>query len=348
MGKYNFLKVAAIGTATAFLASGFSQDGEQYLSEQINVANRKEVPVEVLGKTPQPAILSEENKNDKQQVSEIEAVDYVIPLKDLVMQFDNMRISFANKVKQWEQEVNRYVERKNEDSAHIVQTEKELNEKQNSASKKEIKELQARLKNQKKVYVQSVKNLKAEGVSIISQLKVFEKMETSAIHLQFKNVIPKIFPSTTFPAVSTATATVSFSNSVENLQTVSYLKSTEELVFWYQKTEHSFYQIIEKNTQKAKDIIQKDKELEKQLASQKEQLSELQKNIKRNKKEIAATKKEIAKTENERKVLSKQMEKDSKELSVQINNYNKEVQTSFKEKMKSVIEKTDNAFQNIK
>ena len=326
-----------------------AEQKERELAQQKEreIAEQKEREAAQQKKATQPAtapVSSEENKNDKRQVSGIEAVDYVIPLKDLVIQFDNMRISFTNKVKQWEQGVNRCIERMNEDNANIAQIEKELNEKQNSASKKEIKELQARVKDQKKVYAQSVKNLKTEGASIISQLKIFEKMETTAIQQQFKNVIPKIFPSTTFPAVSTATTTVAFSNRVENLQTVSYLKSMDELVYWYQKMEHSFSKMIEANTQKAKAVIQKDKDLEKQLSSQKEQLSEYQKNIKRNKKEIAATKKEITRIENERKVLSKQMEKDSKELSVQINNYNKEVQTSFKEKMKSVIEKIDNAF----
>ena len=50
MRKYNFLKVAVIGTAMAFPASSFSQDCDQYLNKQTNAVNTKGVFLKVLGK----------------------------------------------------------------------------------------------------------------------------------------------------------------------------------------------------------------------------------------------------------------------------------------------------------
>jgi len=290
---------------------------------------------------PKEEILSKENES----VIKIEAIGYVVPIKDLVIHFNKMRATLAGKVKKWEQTLYPYIEKMNENQAIFLQTEKEWNEKLRTTLKTsdEMKNLQTKLKSQRKIYEQSVKNLQTVGSSVIKQLNELLTTNLKSTESQFKETMQKITldaPQTTI----SAKAVVPFSNRIENLQTLPYLKPTDELVNWIQDIEHSFYQIIESNNQKVKSIVEKDKDLEQQLSSKNKQLSEFQKDSKKNKNEIVALKKEIGKIVASRKELSSQTGKNSKVLMGLMKNYNKKIQKNYNEKMKNAIQEIDASF----
>lgn len=295
--------------------------------------------------TTQPiiSVFSKDNKSN-QTIIEIEAIDYVTNIKDLVICFDNKRTTFEHKLKAWENQLIPYIEEIGVNNRAINQTEKELN---GTDNKKTRKFLKLKLKNQKKVYTQSIKDFKLQGADIVEQLKTYNKQETESIHQQFKNTNIKIEPTTTFPAMSSVQNNIVFSNRIENLQTLIYLKPIEELLYWYQDVEYSFYKIIEFHNQKAKNTIQIDKELEVKQNFQNKQLIEYQKDKKKYKKEIKKLKKEIFQTEKERKDIANQMIENSKNLSAQLKEYHKEILKTFNTKMKTIIGKIDYNFKKI-
>lgn len=272
---------------------------------------------------------------------EIQAIDYVTPLKGLVAFFNNQRSNFVNQVNKWTNELNPRIKTMNANYNKILKIEAELKNEKNKnirGTSKTIKDLQKKLKEQRKAYNESVKYLRTEGGLIINQLKAHKKQELVSIHDKFKDVILNVVPKSELPALSQTQTNIIFSNRTDSLQTISYLKPANELFYWYQNVEHSFYQIIKNNNQNAERIIEKDRNLETKLNAQKNQLSEYRKEPKKYKEMIKALKKEISCTENERKEQLKQMKSNSNDLSNQLKSYEKEIKQAFKEKVKNVVE----------
>lgn len=275
---------------------------------------------------------------------EIEALDYVIPLKDLVVFFDNQRINFANKVNTWAKSVSSRIEKINADYANVVQAEKELNAEKNKTifgSTMKINDLKTILRDKREAYKSSQDGLKQDGVSIITQLKGLSKSEAAAIHQKFQETKENINPTTAFPAKSSAKTAVFFSNRIENVQTLSYLKPTNELLYWYQNIEHYFYQKIGDYNKKINAAIQKDKELESQMDSKQKQQADYPKNSKTYKN----LKKEIDEIGEKRKQQAKLMKENSKELATWLKIFDKEVQNACKERIKNVIDELNYSFQ---
>jgi len=266
---------------------------------------------------------------------EVKAIDYVISVNDLVTFFDNTRKNFSNKVAKWEKHLNFHIEKMNIEYANILQTEKELDEEMKNSINitTKMRELQARLNTQRSIYEESKSAMKQQGTFITVELRNLEKQQIKSIKQQFSQTAAKIQPSVVSPAMSKQSAMIAFSQRIDSLQMLEYLKSTDALLFWYQNVEYSFYQIIESANQRANYIIGKDKDLEERLKS-------YDKKLKENKKKISETKKE-------RKKLSKQMKANSKELSTQLKQYNKEIQIAFRARMKYVIDEIDYSFKKI-
>jgi len=306
----------------------------------------KETPVKEKEQaiTPPKENLEKEVAVSNKNVLSIELIDYIIPLKDLVLHFNTLRTDFTSTAKQWELQLNPLIKKMNDDYATLSRIDKELTYGQNSKTEK--KNLKAQLKSQEKVYKQSFDNLQKAGFDIVKQLKELYKTEAKVTQQQFKESVPKIVPNLP-PSTITLQSSVSFSDKKVDLLTLNYLKPTNNLVLWFQVTEHSFYKIIESHNQSIKKMMADDKVLEQQLEPLQLKLSDYQRDPKVNKKEISGTKKEIGRIEKERNELSKQVIKDSKELSAQMNDYHKELQKAFSEKMKNVIETIETSFKNI-
>lgn len=286
----------------------------------------------------------------KEVSKQITALNYLTPLKDLVTFFNNRRVNFENQVNTWTTGVNSYIRTMNLNYEKILKAEDELKKEKDKnlrGGRQAINSLQKSLNEQKQTYKASVKAMKTEGKSISDQLKTLKKQELIAIHNKFKDVISNVVPIYEFPALSRTEANIIFSNHIDSVQTVSYLRPANQLFCWYQNTEHSFYQIIEDNNQHVNRIIEKDKNLDTQLKSQNEQLSAYKIEPKKNRQQIRQLEKEISHTEKERYDQVKQMNSNSKELSNKLRKQDKEIKQAFNKKVEHVIEDIQYLFKQI-
>jgi len=313
------------------------------------------VPEPVLPTVPEPVspVVKQSEKTSpvvkpdiidkKQSEKEIIAIDYVIYLKDLVVFFDKAREGYDQSIKKIDYRLNECIEKIEQQRERIRHTEKELDDEIKIQIKKtkRIKELEAKLKSQKKELLALRTDFYQQETHTINWLRAYETRQLELINQRFNGTVSKIEPTTGFPAWSKETATISFSTKVDNYQLISLIKSAEQFIYWFQEIEHSFYSIIESSNQPVRKAIEKDKELEVKLLPKKKQLVEYNLNKKVYKNEMAELSKEISILEKEREEVQKQMKRSSILLSTQMKQYNKDIQNSLREKIKIVIEKLD-------
>lgn len=318
-----------------------------------NTTFEPETPKEVLPQTVTPKTepentTQEEFKTTNKSSLEIEALDYVIPIKGLVTFFDKKRTEYAAYMKKWEDKLSSNLVILDVNNKKELQIEEQLNKliKESIGTTSEINSLKDKLTTQRNQNERNRNQAIGYRTVITNDLHEMAKPQLASMKLQFIQTAEKIQPTTIATAMNNKSNIV-FSEKIVDLKTLSYLKPAEELLYWYQNVEHSFYKMIDSYNQKTMKIIKEDNELKEQLVLKNKQKLEYEKNKQIYKNEIKGLKKEISNTEKRQKDLSNQMQKDSKNLSKELKNYNKQMQAALKGKIQNVIKEINYSFQKI-
>jgi hypothetical protein len=280
--------------------------------------------------------------------NQIEAIDYVSEAKALVDFFKIKRDDFTSVILQWDEQIRAIMKEIDNTAAAIVQTEKEMEEANNSTlliDQNTITAFKNTLNGQRSLLKQLKKRQVDKGVEITKQLDDISKQYISAIDKTFGETIKKITPTSTFPSLSEKRVMVTFSDKIEALSVLRYLRTTDGLRFWYQNIETSFFEIIEERNQSIKGFMETDLKLSTQLKTLNDKLADYQKEPKVRKKEIKDVKKEISALEKERKNVVNQMKKSAKDFASYLKSYNKTIQTEYKVRIQNIIEEINYLFQ---
>jgi uncharacterized protein YlxW (UPF0749 family) len=283
----------------------------------------------------------------EQQPVETQAIDYVTEVKALVDLFKLKQEKFIGIIYKWNEQITNILRQIDNTNVALAQTENSLESTKNAkaiSSEQEVNTLKNKLNTQRTSLKQLKNTLAGKGSEIAKQLNDMAKQDIGDIDNKFDEVCKQISPSTSFPALSNKTVTVAFTAKIEDLQTVKYLRATNELRFWFYNAENSFREIIEARTQQARDFIEKDSQMYQQQQNFNDSLSEYQKESKTRKKEIKDLKQKISDLEKERKNMAKTMEKAAKTFADYLKNYNKTVQTEYKRRIQNVTEEINYSF----
>jgi hypothetical protein len=274
--------------------------------------------------------------------SSVNAINYVIPMEELIRFFDKEFNSFADVISKWDQQIRKLLEDERQLRNKISDEEKDLTQKKNSDSKaftQEIISLKNNLSKQRESLKQWKTQMLVDGANVSKELKGISNSMNQSIDKTFNQIGSKVNGSNSDPSLGETNKEIMLPQQKFNDNIISYIAPVKEMLVFYQNETLAIEQIIAQWSEKALAIIKKDAELNSKLAPLKKELTDYQLTPKKYKAEISGLKKQCDLIEKDRKYLNKQMENDSKELSKFIKNQLcKDVQSSVEERFNDIIE----------
>ncbi len=303
-------------------------------------------------KEPSIDMAKTESDNDipiETSTNTINAVSYVIPMKELINFFDYEFNLLAGVIQVWDKRIRNSIEKGNQINKTMLQVEKELADKKNADSKgysNEIIILKKKLSESREKYTQYKDYMLTDGMKIAKKIKQISIERDKSIKNKFSEVSLNVKKSHPDPSLGEISKTITIPKQKINNDVVYCVSSITDILFFYQNEIVSLKDIIAHWNGKAAAIIQKDSELRKQLEPLKKEMENYQNDRKKNKAKISELKKQCTKLDKERKRLANLMVDDSKELSKYLKQICIEVQSSVKVRFSDIIENINYSYQD--
>ena len=288
------------------------------------------------------------DQSDRDSTLSVESTGFVIPLRELILYFDQEFSSFSGSIQKWDQQIRNTIETGRQIKNGIREIDANLTDKKNANSKgfsTEIAGLKNQLLVEREKYQQFKRRMLAEGMSITKELKEIGSEMDRSIENKFSEVGNKVRSSDSDPSVE-ITKPLTLTKQVIDTEMVNYIAPANEMLVFCQNEILSLKDIMLKWNEEVRTITMKDKELKVQLDPLNKEMINYQLDSKKNKKEISVLKKQCSELEKERKGLDQQMGKKSKELSKYLDVICKEVQGAVKDRYADIINHIDYLYQD--
>jgi hypothetical protein len=316
---------------------------------------QKSVQKQMSGPEPKPesrladtSLRKTDSSSETGQEFSIEALNYIIPLTELVKFNENEFSSFEQTIHEWDNKVIILKSEVIKSKEQMLQTENALMQKINADTKTfndEIKSLSGNLKESREKYKESKTNLFEGGQDIAKKLEDLRKERLHSLSKSYDEASQNVGSAQADPVIGENMAAVDYKLKKVNSGTTEELVYANEMLTWYQNEITDLKEIIKDWNPRVEKVIAEDSRLRKQLEPVENKLNELKPNAKQNKTDITALKKEISRIEKERKKLADQMKDDRKELSSYLKQLSDKNQDSVRERFTDIIENINYSFQ---
>jgi|WetSurMetagenome_2_1015567.scaffolds.fasta_scaffold74392_2 predicted nucleic acid-binding Zn-ribbon protein len=271
----------------------------------------------------------------------IDALGYVVPVKDLIQFYEDNFHSMDKTVSDWDKAIKGILADINEVNIHMEQLEADIILKKNADARgysAEILALKKKLTEDRTKYKLLKSKMLTDGTSYSEKLTSFSEEMVKAISKKYDDVCSKIKSVDANPALGENPMTVSFETLTINNDVEKYIVPTAELFHWYQNEIMDIRGVIGEWDIKVKEMVQKDALLKEQLKPLEKQMQDYKQNAKQNKDEISGLKKQISEIDKERKMLADRMEDESKQFATFLKESGETIQNSIKERFTDIIQ----------
>jgi len=276
------------------------------------------------------------------------ALNYIIPLTDLITFNDKEFRSFEATLVEWDKKIRTLTSDVNRVKDQMLQTENELRKIKNTGTgtfSSEILALQKKLDVYRKNYSDSKVILVSGGKSMFKWLDSEMGNRVRDLGKEYSSTVQSIMSADINPATGEQPATMQFAVREVSETTSGYIVYATELLNWYQNEMKEMNNLIQDWNPRVSSVVSGDARLKAQLDPLEAKLEELKANSKQNKNEISGLKKQISDLEKARKEMAGTMKDDAKELASILKQKSQNNKESLNQRFADILENITYSFE---
>lgn len=277
-----------------------------------------------------------------------EALNYTIPLLDLIRFNENEYNSFVVALSEWEKQVQSSSDDVRKSLMQIRQVETELADLINSDTKAfspEIKTLQKKLDAYRNKYQQSRAAMIKSADNLLKKLTAVGADRLKSIDKAYGGAAQKVSASDASASAGSRNATLTYTRSTWDVTTDFHLEYLVDILAWYQNEMGAIDRLLKEWNPRVEQALNDDEALKAQLLPLETRSQELKQNQKENKAELSTLKKQISDIEKKRKQVDDRVRNDIKELSANLKSLSQADQAAVRERFADVVENITYCFQ---